>query len=327
VERIRPPFISGYVPRVSTDDHGVLAGRYDGLVPASERPAPGELKTLDMLACADRRPDERDPSRWLGVAALGVLKGDIDNLGLIFQQGQERPTFARMAALSRQVNAFFTVWLPWVCQNEFPNTYTVFAGGDDFFLIGPWRSVQKLAARLRDDFHHYVAGNAGIHFSAGIATQKPGAPIHSIAELAEEALGAAKGYDGKNAITCFGESVPWSSWEALEESLERLDALRRADTAGLSTGYVYGLQQFVEMRRLEETERVPEAAMWRAAPGLPYPALRGRQTSRGLDEDGKRQSDHTTRIIQDIGGHRHRDSSAPPYRIVLFNHLYQFRDR
>ena len=316
-------FISGYVPRVSTDDHGVLAGRYDGLVPASERPAPGELKTLDMLACADRRPDERDPSRWLGVAALGVLKGDIDNLGELFRVGLRQPTFAKMAALSRQVNGFFAIYLPWLLAREFRDTYTVFAGGDDFFLIGPWRSVQKLAARLRDDFHHYVAGNAGIHFSAGIATQKPGAPIHSIAELAEEALGAAKGYNGKNAITCFGVSVLWSSWEALEESLERLDALRRADTAGLSTGYVYGLQQFVEMRRMEETERVPEAAMWRAR--LAYRTRRFVVDKRkGLDEDGKRRL--TTQIIQDIGGHGIEKLGAA-YRIVLFNHLYQFRDR
>lgn len=315
-------FISGYVPRVTTDDTGALAGRYDGVVPESERTAAGELKTLDMLACADRRPNERDPARWIGVAALGVLKGDIDNLGELFRVGLRQPTFAKMAALSRQVNGFFAIYLPWLLAHEFRDIYTVFAGGDDFFLIGPWRSVQKLAARLREDFRQYVAGNAGIHFSAGIATQKPGAPIHSIAELAEDALAAAKQRDGKNAVTCFGESVPWSEWDALEQARERLDTLRQEDAAALSAGFIYGLQQFVEMRRREKTERIPEAAIWRSR--LAYRTRRFVVDKRkGLDEDGKRRL--TTRIIEDIGSNGIEKHGAA-YRIALFNHLYQFRD-
>ena len=121
-----------------------------------------------------------------------TLKGDVDNLGLIFQHGQARPTFARMAALSRQINAFFTVWLPWVCSDEFPNTYTVFAGGDDFFLIGPWHSTIKLARRMRDEFARYVAHNPDIHFSAGLSMTKPGLPIRHLGALAEESLENAK---------------------------------------------------------------------------------------------------------------------------------------
>ena len=59
-----------------------------------------------------------------------------------------------MAALSRQLNAFFAIYLPALCQSEtgFSNTYTVFAGGDDFFLMGPWRSQIQLAARMRNEF-------------------------------------------------------------------------------------------------------------------------------------------------------------------------------
>lgn len=74
---------------------------------------------------------------------------------------------------------------------------------------------------------------------------------------------------------------------------------------------------------MEETERVPEAAMWRAR--LAYRTRRFVVDKRkGLDEDGKRRL--TTQIIQDIGGHGIEKLGAA-YRIVLFNHLYQFRDR
>ncbi len=108
-----------------------------------------------MLACEDRELDREE--NWLGIRALGVLKGDIDDLGELFRVGLGNPTFAKTAALSRQVNGFFAIYLPWLLSREFPNIYTVFAGGDDFFLIGPWRKVQKLAARMQCEFARYVA--------------------------------------------------------------------------------------------------------------------------------------------------------------------------
>ena len=183
---------------------------------------------MDMIACEDR---ERGADEvWVGVSALGVLKGDVDNLGEMFRVGLGNPTFAKTAALSRQMNAFFGIFLPWLLSCEFPNTYTVFAGGDDFFLIGPWRATQRLAARMQEEFSKYAAGNKDIHFSAGIATQKPGAPIAALAELSELALEAAKGQPGKNAVTCFDETLPWKDWDVLEEALHHLDELKTEES-------------------------------------------------------------------------------------------------
>jgi CRISPR-associated protein Csm1 len=313
-------FISGYVPRMTGQDLAVrdryLMREGDGL------PEPDELKTLDMLACEDRIP-AGDGESWRGVAALGVLKGDVDNLGELFRIGLKQPSFAKYASLSRQTNAFFAIWLPWQLAREFPGVYTVFAGGDDFFLIGPWRTVQKLADRMRRKFAEYVAGNGGIHFSAGIATQKPGAPIDALAELAEDALADAKRHEGKNAVTCFGETVAWDQWDALEAAFDRLAELRQQYK--LSTGYVYGLLQFVEMRRqeVEVKERKPEAAIWRSR--LAYRTRRFIvDRIKGLDEAARRKL--FTEIVTDIA-EKGIGQLRSAYCIVLFNHLYQFRDR
>ena len=96
-------------------------------------------------------------------------------LGSYLSTRTAEPTFAKMAAnVERQMNAFFAIWLPAVCAVEFPNTYTVFAGGDDFFLIGPRRST---AARnkMASAFRTYVAENPGDHISsAGMSMTKPG---------------------------------------------------------------------------------------------------------------------------------------------------------
>jgi CRISPR-associated protein Csm1 len=136
--------INGYVPRFSAREAaGPKQAKY-GEVLAGEVQE-NALKSFGHLACEDRA--EKDGDGWQGQIALLALKGDVDDLGLIFQKGLHAPkagrgaTLAGMAALSRRMNAFFAVYLPVLCAREYPDTYTVFAGGDDFFLIGPWRST------------------------------------------------------------------------------------------------------------------------------------------------------------------------------------------
>ncbi|MCX8521584.1 MAG: type III-A CRISPR-associated protein Cas10/Csm1, partial [Rhodoferax sp.] len=250
--------INAFVPRFGEIDLQ-MQGKYSGVDEAltPEAVQSGVSKTFNHLACEDRTCP-RNPEHWIGQVALLTLKGDVDNLGKLFQQGLQTLNFAKMAALSRQMNAFFAIWLPAVCAAEFPNTYTVFAGGDDFFLIGPWRSTQKLAVRMAEAFRTYVAQNPEISFSAGMVMTKPGLPMHTLAEQAEEALRAAKGQD-KNALVLFGERVRWSDWPKVRHAQEQLD--HACATYCLSTGYVYGLLQLVEQA---SDSSKPEHTMWRS---------------------------------------------------------------
>lgn len=309
-------FISGHVPRIQPGEvlpRGKYTVAEDELVRGE-----GELRTLDMLACEDRVPDEQ--GQWQGVVSLGVLKGDVDDLGEIFRAGLRQPSFAKWAALSRQVNGFFAVYLPWLLVRDFPAAYTVFAGGDDFFLLGPWHTVQKLAARLRQEFERYVAGNPGIHFSVGIATLKPGSPVQSMSEAAEDALAQSKGLDGKNGITCFRQTVPWTEWPALQAAADRLNEFR--DELSLSTAYVYGLLQFIEMRQRAEEQGDATAAMWRSRLAYRTRRMLLREV-RG--DDAARQAWQNT-LMREIGAEG-IDRHGGAFRIPLFNHLYRFRDR
>jgi CRISPR-associated protein Csm1 len=320
-------FISGHVPRASGQERQ-QADRYVG-VPDDEYPRAGDLVSFDLLASGDREP-AADGEGYRGVAALGVLKGDIDNLGELFRAGLQRPSFAKHAALSRQVNAFFAIYAPWLLEREYPSVYTVFAGGDDFFLIGPWRTVQRAARRLREEFGRYVAGNPTLHFSAGIATVKSGAPIQTLARLAEDALSASKAWhtpaqagkppSSKNAVTCCGQTVPWDRWPELESAASRLEQLHTE--VALSTAYVYGLLQFIQMREREQAGDVT-ASIWRSRFGY-----RTRRfvvdRLRGLDEAGRKR--RYTELADDIGQRGIRQL-GPAYRVAIFNHLYRFRDR
>lgn len=327
--------INAYVARFgAVNDRDV--DRYAGLEDAEgAKWRPGDIKSLNHLARDDwRRDTGEEPldgcGRWVGAEALMTLKGDVDNLGLIFQQGLNSPTFARMAALSRQMNAFFAVYLPWLCAGEYPNTYTVFAGGDDFFLIGPWHSTIRLAQRMKDEFHRYVAENTEIHFSAGLSMTKPGLPIRQLVTLVEEALADAKSYNPaqqvhalKNAVTCFGETA---SWTDLDRLMEREVALgSAAQDYALSTSYVYGLLRLTDMAGAIK-ER-PENAIWHAY--FAYRTRRLAETWYGdIEDKGEREAARTrlqARLALEIareGIERHGSS----YRIALFTYLYQQRD-
>jgi CRISPR-associated protein Csm1 len=325
--------INAYVPLFDTKSQAEAAlGKYR----SEEKLDLGEAKTLNHIACEDQTL--QDHHQWLGISALSTLKGDVDNLGMIFQSGLgDDVSFSKTAALSRQINAFFTVYLPWLCKTEYPNTYTVFAGGDDFFLIGPWLSQIKLAGKMRQAFQDYVAGNPEVHFSAGISTTKPGLPIGQLGDMAENALEQAKAHNPnpveaqpvgatptsrltrlpKNAVTCFNQQMFWEEFSQLTNNrLIRLQELSQDNS--LSTGYVYGLLNLIDMA--EKVNEKPENAIWHSY--FAYRTVRMLERNKQLDNDQrKRRQAELAEEIANAGIIRHGGN----YRVALFCHLYQQR--
>jgi len=260
-----------------------------------------EPVTLDEVAKKDH-----------GIAALAILKGDVDHLGAIFQQGIRPATFARMAAVSRQTNAFFAIHLPWLCRTAFPDTYTVFAGGDDFFLIGPWHTTQALARRMREDFAAYVAHNPQITFSAGLSLAKPGHPIRTLAANADESLASAK-EAGRNRITSHGITVPWTQLDELAVFERWLDERRNQ----FGTGFIYRLLQLAD----KAASGKPEDAIWQS-----WLAYRVRR----FVVDRMKGASETMRIQAqaEIAGTLRQAIARGKLatRIAISNHLYRYRD-
>lgn len=331
--------IAAHVPVAGHDPEANR--RFDGL----ERVEPGRLLTFEHLARCDQLI--RADARVVGVEALGVLKGDIDDLGALFLKMPGKPTFARYAELSRRVNAFFTLWVPHQLAAEpaFRTIYTVFAGGDDFFFIGPWRTVRRFAQALREDFRRYVADNPAIHFSAGYAMAKPGFPVRQLAEAAEEALERAKGRRDadekplKDAFALYDSVIGWSDWGRVEEMMDRIshhlgDELGGDDRErdGLSSGYLYSLLRFAEMKRRLEARREPNArirpadALWRSHFFYQTRRFVERVHGRARDEAAREQQEQVVqKMIQDFG-HEGLSRSVEAFRIALFDQLYARRD-
>lgn len=298
--------INGYVPRF---DHYDLQGVWADAAGVHE----GDLKTFEDLAGADRR-DGR------GVKALMTLKGDVDNLGRIFLEGlvtkdrKHTLNFAKTAELSRKMNGFFSTWLPRLCADEFRNVYTVFAGGDDFFMIGPWHEMQRLARRLEEDFKKNVAENPEVHFSAGLVMAKPAVPARTFLQLAEEAIDAAKGA-GKNRLSVFGGIVEWKDVAGLVE-LE--DYFARAVTdCGVTTSYLYGLFEILDMAADHAN---PAAAMWRSRLYYNTTRLFERDAKRRSADAGQARDEFLQTLVRAI------DKNEAALRIPLTNVFYSIRE-
>lgn len=197
---------------------------------------------------------EKSDDGYVGVDALGVFKADIDNLGTIFLKGlrPEKRTFSRYTTLSRQLNLFFTLHIPYLCRTKFKQIYTIFAGGDDLFLLGPWTDMISFAKRLSEDFNRYTCENSEITLSAGVYITKPDTPVLTMAEQSEKALEYAKA-SGKNRITIFNVPVRWNDLEYIENIRNQLN--RWLEEQLITRSLIYKLNEILEMVRQERIIR------------------------------------------------------------------------
>jgi len=261
-----------------------------------EQMEPGVPKTFAHLACKALRA-ETEGGGNTGAEALGVLKADVDQLGLLMACGvkEEHYTLSRLATLSRQFHWYFAVYLPHLLATHvrFQDVYTVFAGGDDLFLIGPWTRMIELAVELRSSFKEYTCRNPEIHFSAGITLHKPHTPLDRLAVQSEKALEQAKNQDeGRDRITLFGETAKWEEFleiQAIKEILIRWKAQGLVNNAML-----YRLNDFIRMaegeKRITKQNEIclkdMECLKWHAL----FHYMAERNVGRGLQKEEKKRA-------------------------------------
>jgi CRISPR-associated protein Csm1 len=182
----------------------------------------GQVITFDEIARLSR-----------GIKRLGLLKADVDNLGKIFAFGLKRDdqsldSISRMSTLSRMLDHFFSGCVNALLKDNYPTCYTVYSGGDDLVIIGPWDQVVGLAAELQARFRQFVADNSNITISAGIAMTRSRSPVNKAIEAAETMLELSKEkenpFTGKNRnqISIYRKNMTWESFSVIIGEGERL---------------------------------------------------------------------------------------------------------
>lgn len=249
-ERLAVRFLAGYVPRLRPEDSEKPAYRL--LSEEAREVEAGELKTFEHIALDGL---EQVNGELAGEPLLAVFKADVDRLGAIFSFGLRDQTLSRFAALSRMMDFFFTGYLPELIECEFPSMYTVYAGGDDMLLIGPWRQTLEMARALREKFSQWTGSNPNVTLSAGVELLKAQHPVGPAVRRAEERLERAKNH--KDRI-CAVVTEP-VEWKVFADALDDAEALNRQLREGLiHPVFLHRILYFAEQRRL--AEGVPVAA-------------------------------------------------------------------
>lgn len=181
-----------------------------------------------------------------GRKILGYLKADVDNLGAAFAYGlEDNSTVSRIATLSRMLDSFFSGYMQKLIEENYPELYTVYSGGDDVLVIGPWDSTIKFAEELRSDFKRYTCQNENLTLSAGIAFVKHNYPVFRAVEMADGNLEASKRAPDKNCLTVFGNTVKWDNFSQIMKDAEKLDGWLKQKQ--VSTGFARNLLDYSQM--------------------------------------------------------------------------------
>jgi len=179
--------------------------------------------------------------RGVGIDRLGVLRLDVDNLGLIFKEGfGSKATFGRVVQLSSMLDFFFSSYL-----NNLENLkwsvikgvnddkgkplkelmQIVYSGGDDVFIVGHWSVLPDVAIWINNKFKEYTCNNPNFSISAGIYLFDDKFPIYKAAIEAGEYESAAKrkereNKDAKKNAICFLDKntpVSWKDFEVISD--------------------------------------------------------------------------------------------------------------
>ncbi len=194
-----------------------------------------------------------------GTNAMAVLKADVDSMGNFIKNSDITASFENFNLFSKTLDNFFSLHIPRKMEEKFPNTYTVFAGGDDLFLLGSWDVVLELARFIEREFKKFVKSKE-LTISFGIVLAKPSKPISYLANETEHLLELSKDLDGKDAITFFGETVKWKDYNEVFQSLN--EELKKINEKDINTAFLYRLLEFCEMSK--RAKEFPLENMWKS---------------------------------------------------------------
>ena len=329
-----PAFVTAnHVPVMGEDVRRLLQRRENregweeaGTSPDVDTSRPGEPVVFTDLARLARSED----GGLLGHEMLGALKADVDHLGIILGRGLgERASFGRFAAMARSLDSFFKGFLTERLRERFPYVYTVFGGGDDLFLIGPWYDLVLLTHALRGWFERLSCANRNLTFSAGIVFSHPTQPVRHLGEAAEKALEQAKNprpgdtSGGRNRLTIGRVTL---GWEQLEQALELHRLMRRLSPLHngriLNPSLAYRLFEYARMGlglRGSPDDEPPAADLkWRAQ--MSYDLAR----NASLPKEGERDAENLRRLHEHLMAIRTTADAAVLYVAAMLT-LYQLR--
>jgi CRISPR-associated protein Csm1 len=197
-------------------------------------------------------------SRAEGCAVWGVLRGDVDSVGVRMRRLQSIEEHVQISVLYKQ---FFAGEVEVLCSlPEFwREVNLLYTGGDDFAIYGAWdaliglgRELQRLFQRFSEENLKDFPGAEGKTITMALAlAPEADTPLVSVYERAADRLNAAKSAD-KDCFYLLGRTLEWKQLSDAAELKDELTGMVRE--FGIAPQYIRDLCGIYR-----ETRRAPGA--------------------------------------------------------------------
>lgn len=236
-----PFLVVSYEDLTFNNDYPEIRDYYGGITPINTS---GNTMTFEEIASLSSSNN------------LGLLKGDVDNLGIIINYGLKTTeldeegntlkdiiSISRISTISRMLNSFFSYWIKENLQQD-NIYYIVYAGGDDFMIVGPWDKLIDKTNEIRKNFKSFSGENENITLTCAITLLKSKEPIYYGAKIVQEYEEFGK-ISGKNGIVLFGKYIPWEKFYEVERLINFLDINMKKSI--FSQAFIYRLLKYTSM--------------------------------------------------------------------------------
>ncbi|MCY4583356.1 MAG: hypothetical protein OXE50_11255 [Chloroflexi bacterium] len=177
--------------------------------PRNSNGAPLTFKQISALSTGDSR--------------LAILKADVDDMGVrVGEIARDDPSYGLLRGFSADLHAFFGEAVQRMLEEDWRDIYTVYSGGDDLLLVGPWDQALDFAGALAGQFDAGPGQRYAITISAGIAFSPYRVPIRRGVDRAETLLESAKEREGKNSCAALDAIWSWDRHDAIIGEGKRL---------------------------------------------------------------------------------------------------------
>ncbi len=167
-------------------------------------------------------------SRSQGRATWGVLRGDVDSLGIRFRRIQTIEEHIQLSVMYKQ---FFAGELELLCSlpESWRKVSVLYSGGDDFAVYGAWDALIPLAREIQRLFHRFgeenlkdFPGPEGKTITMALAVAPDAqASLASVYEEAGRNLALAKSTD-KDCMYVLGNVLEWRPLAAASDLRETI---------------------------------------------------------------------------------------------------------
>ncbi len=218
--------------------------------------------------------DEMAGGDSVSLKRLGILRMDVDRLGLIFKDGFEDNcrTFSRYSTLSRSLDFFFKGYLNTIWQQDQflnKNTFILYAGGDDLFIVGKWDASLAFAQKIQSEFERWTCYNPKMGISGGMALVGGRFPIAKAAAQSDEEEKMAKGHEfnkkEKNALSFLGMPLAFGPELKLVEDLKNDLVKHITSESGIPKGFLGKISALYAMKTEQEKNRQNPSWRWISA--------------------------------------------------------------